>query len=83
MLSSSKAPGLTARSLHQCCRAQCGHGMNRVPHGENMDLCLQATLTQHSAPGTATLEQPKINLACIAGETSCHGCNGNIASDLA
>ena len=35
VLSSSRALGLTAQSLHQCCRAQCSRAMNRVPHAEH------------------------------------------------
>ena len=42
VLSSSKALGLTARSLHECCGAQCSHARSRVPRGENMDLCLDS-----------------------------------------
>ena len=61
VLSSREAVGLTARSLHQCCRAQCRHTSNRVPREEKLDLCLQATLVHGSAVGTATLKQPKIN----------------------
>ena len=62
VLSGSKALGLTARSLHQCCRAQCSHAMNCMPRGENMDLLLQVTLVHGSAVGTVTPKQPKINL---------------------
>ena len=36
--------------------------MSHVPHGENMDLCLQFTLVHGSALGTATPKEPKINL---------------------
>ena len=61
-LSSRKALGLIARSLHQCCGAQCSHAMNCVPRGENMDLCLQVTLQHGSAAGAATPKHPKINL---------------------
>ena len=50
VLSSSKALGLTARPLHQCCRAQCSQAMNHVPRGENLDLCLQVTLVQWALP---------------------------------
>ena len=66
VLSSSKALGLTAQSLHQCCRAQCSHAMNRVPCGETMDLCLQFTLVHGSTVGTATPKQPKFNLLHIS-----------------
>ena len=62
MLSSSKALGLTAQGLNQCCRAQCSHAMKCVPRGENLDLCLQVTLVHGRAVGTATPEQPKMNL---------------------
>ena len=48
--------------LHKCCRAQCSHAMNRVPHGEDLDLCLQVTLVHGSAVGTARPKQAKINL---------------------
>ena len=65
VLSSSKALGLTARSLHQCCREQCSHAMNRVPRGENVGLCLQVILVHGSAVGTATPKQPKFNLLHI------------------
>ena len=63
VLSSSKALGLTARSLHQCCRAQCSHTMNHMPREENLDLWLD--LVHGSAVGTATPKQPKINLLHI------------------
>ena len=63
VLSSSKALGLTARSLHECCRAQCRHAC--VPRGENLDLCLQITLVHGGAVGTATPKQPKINLVHV------------------
>ena len=36
--------------------------MNRVPRGDNLDLCLQVTLVHGGAVGTATPKQPKINL---------------------
>ena len=64
VLSSSEAVWLTARSLHQCCRAQCGHAMNHEA-GENLDLCLQGTLMHGKAVGTATPKQPKIKLLHI------------------
>ena len=59
MLSSSTALGLNARSLHQCCRAQCSHTTSRAPRGENMDPYLQVTLVHGSAVGTATPKHPK------------------------
>ena len=62
VLSSSKALGLTAQSLHRCCKAQCSRAMNRVPRGEKLDLCLQVTLVHGSAVSTATPKRPKINL---------------------
>ena len=55
VLSSSKALGLTAQSLHQC----------SAGHGENLDLCLEVTLVHGSAMGTAMPKQPKINLLHI------------------
>ena len=61
VLSSSKALGLTVRSLLQCCRAQCSHAMNCVPRGENMDLCLQVNLGHGRGVCTATRKQRKIN----------------------
>ena len=41
------------------------NSMNRVPRGENLDLCLQLTLVHGSAVGTATPKQPNINLLHI------------------
>ena len=57
--------------------------MHRAPHGENPDLCLQIALVHGRAGGTATLEQPEINLLHMSsGKLDVTSCSGNVASDL-
>ena len=40
VLSSRKALGLAAWSLHQCCKEQCCHTNDPAPHRENMNMYL-------------------------------------------
>ena len=65
VLSSRKALRLAARSLHQCCRAQCCRANNHALHSENMILCLQDTLVHGIAVGTATPKHPNIRYSQI------------------